>query len=106
MIRVGSRLLALAGGVLLGATLSSMPASAATTSPLSADVTVTSDDTATVSDVRWELPADAAPGDVVTLALAALVALTSAQIFLRTSGPARKAAAPALAAALATAIAR
>ncbi|KSU55907.1 LPXTG cell wall anchor domain-containing protein [Microbacterium enclense] len=69
MIRVGSRLLALAGGVLLGATLSSMPASAATTSPLSADVTVTSDDTATVSDVRWELPADAAPGDVVTLAL-------------------------------------
>jgi signal transduction histidine kinase len=42
-----------------------------------------------------------ASNDVVTLALAALVALASVQIFLQTSGPARKAGAPALAAALA-----
>ena len=42
-----------------------------------------------------------ATNDALTLALAALVALASVQIFLQTSGPARKAAIPALAAALA-----
>ena len=42
-----------------------------------------------------------ARNDPLTLALAALVALASVQIFLQTSGPARKAGVPALAAALA-----
>ncbi len=69
MIRVGSRLLALAGGVLLGSTLCTTPATAATVSPLPADVSVTVDAARTVTEVRWELPADAAPGDVVTVAL-------------------------------------
>ncbi|WP_285138087.1 hypothetical protein [Microbacterium sp. lyk4-40-TSB-66] len=73
MIRVGSRLLArslvVTGGVVLGSTLLAVPANALTVVPLPADVTVTRDGAETVSDVRWELPADAAPGDVVTLSL-------------------------------------
>lgn len=69
MIRVGSRLLALAGGAFLGATLVPAPSYAATVLPLAAEATVTVDGAVTTSDVRWELPADAAPGDVVTLSL-------------------------------------
>ncbi|MBB3157019.1 hypothetical protein FHS07_000703 [Microbacterium proteolyticum] len=73
MIRVGSRLLArslaVSGGVILGSTLIAAPANALTVAPLPADVTVTRDGAETVSDVRWELPSDAAPGDVVTLSL-------------------------------------
>jgi signal transduction histidine kinase len=42
-----------------------------------------------------------AANDVLTLTLSALIALSALQIFLRTSGPARKAGGPALAAALA-----
>lgn len=73
MIRVGSRLLsrslAVTAGVVLGSTLLAAPANAMTIVPLPADVTVTRDGAETVSDVRWELPTDAAPGDVVTLSL-------------------------------------
>lgn len=73
MIRVGSRLLtrslAVTGGVMLGSTLLAAPANALTVLPLPADVAVTRDGAETVSDVRWELPAEAAPGDVVTLSL-------------------------------------
>jgi hypothetical protein len=73
VIRVGSRLLArslaLTGGAALGAILLTAPAHAATDVPLTADVAVTRDGAETVSDVRWELPADAKPGDVVTLSL-------------------------------------
>jgi len=42
-----------------------------------------------------------AANDVLTLTLSALIALSALQVFLRTSGPARKAGGPALAAALA-----
>lgn len=73
MIRVGSHLLtrtlALAGGAILGSTLLAVPAHAATGVPLSADVAVTRDGDETVSDVRWEVPEGAAPGDVLTLSL-------------------------------------
>lgn len=73
MIRVGSRLLtrslAVTCGAILGSTLFAVSANAATDVPLSADVAVTLDGDETVSDVRWELPDGAAPGDVVTLSL-------------------------------------
>ncbi|MCJ1706392.1 hypothetical protein [Microbacterium sp. VKM Ac-2923] len=73
MIRVGSRLfsrsLALTGGAVLGAIFLAAPAHAAATLALPAQVAVTQDGAATVSDVRWELPAGAVPGGVVTLTL-------------------------------------
>lgn len=73
MIRVGSRLpvrsaagavLALAGAAVLAA-----PAHARAELPLVAETTVVQDGPATVSDVRWVLPAEAAPGDTVELFL-------------------------------------
>lgn len=90
MIRVGSRLLtrslALTGGAILGATLLAAPAHAATDLPLAAQVAVTQDGLATVSDVRWELPTEAAPGDVVTLSLPEHAGTTAGADWIASTG--------------------
>lgn len=73
MIRVGSRLpvRSAAGAVLAcaGAAVLAAPAHARVELPLVAETTVVQDGPATVSDVRWVLPAEAAPGDTVELFL-------------------------------------
>lgn len=73
MIRVGSRLpVRCAAGVVLalaGATVLAAPAHARSDLSLVAETTVVQDGPSTVSDVRWTLPAEAAPGDTVELFL-------------------------------------
>lgn len=73
MIPVGSRFpVRSAAGVALalaGAAVLTAPAHARAELPLVAETTVVQDGPATVSDVRWVLPAEAAPGDTVELLL-------------------------------------